>query len=432
MDRSNGKHIDPLEERAQELMWEGEAGQEQLPAAEEILISPPEKKSAFLRKYHAAKRFFDRKLMRLLIGFLRVVIIAVCSVGLIAYGVDTLYHYVEEEYISPIDAQSDAFYEIVIPSGSSVSKIGRILEDNNIIRSKATFKLSADINEVAGKLRAGTYYLSPSMSIETILDILTIGTAPDKTAKVVIVEGRTAKDIAQILVDAGILSNTATFLKLCNDPEPFDKYGFINDMIQKGTQDRRYVLEGYLFPDTYEFYMNATEESIIQKLLARTDEIFNEEYRLRAQEMGYTMDEILTLASIIEKEAIEQDFVKVSAVFHNRLNSSYPRLECCSTVQYISDKNNLVLTQEQLNMDSPYNTYRVSGLPEGPICNPGKAAIEAALYPDETMIEEGYLFFCLTDPQKGELVFAKTLEEHNANKVEWQPLWEEHDQGMGE
>ena len=142
-----------------------------------------------------------------------------------------------------------------------------------------------------------------------------------------------------------------------------------------------------------------------------------------------TIDEVITLASIIEKEAKTADFAKVSAVFHNRIDRDQ-RLESCATIQYFKNERKLVWTTEELREDSPYNTYLYSGLPVGPICNPSKNAIEAALYPDEQMMEEGYLFFCLGDPDTGELLFAKTLEEHERNKAEYEPLWEAHDAAL--
>ena len=139
------------------------------------------------------------------------------------------------------------------------------------------------------------------------------------------------------------------------------------------------------------------------------------------------MDEVITLASIIEKEGLRASFSKVSAVFHNRLKENMA-LGSDVTVQYALGVKRLVLTQSELDTDSAYNTYLHKGLPVGAICNPGDAAIEAALFPDNDYIEEGYLYFALTDPETGELAFTKTLEEHNAVVVEYRPLWEAYDQ----
>ena len=143
-----------------------------------------------------------------------------------------------------------------------------------------------------------------------------------------------------------------------------------------------------------------------------------------------TVDEVITLASLIQKEAKEKDFAKVSAVFHNRLKTN-STLGSDVTVQYVLNSKKLNLSTEDIEVDSPYNTYKYPGLPPGPICNPGRAAIEATLWPDEDYIEQNMLYFCLADPNTNELVFAKTLEEHNQNVEKYRPLWEAYDAENG-
>jgi UPF0755 protein len=138
--------------------------------------------------------------------------------------------------------------------------------------------------------------------------------------------------------------------------------------------------------------------------------------------MGMTVDEAMTLASIIEWEALPKDFKKVSAVFHNRLDADM-RLDSCASLRYVTGLKKFVYTAEEQKIDSPYNTYKITGLPIGPIANPGQKAIEAALYPDEDFMSEGYLYFCNKDPKTGDLAFAKTLKEHEANVAEYSPLW---------
>ena len=171
-------------------------------------------------------------------------------------------------------------------------------------------------------------------------------------------------------------------------------------------RENRY--EGYLFPDTYEFDASATGEDITKRMLLRFSEIWTDEYKNRAKELGMTMDEVVILASIIEREAgNEGEMGKVSSVFHNRLNIDMP-LQSCATVQYILKERKSVLSVEDTKIDSPYNTYMYKGLPKGPIASPGKAAINAALYPETT----DYLYFKVTSD--GVTVFSKTLEEHNS------------------
>ena len=149
-----------------------------------------------------------------------------------------------------------------------------------------------------------------------------------------------------------------------------------------------------------------------------------------AAELGMTMDQALTLASMIEKEAKKADFAKVSAVFHNRLNSGM-KLQSDPTIHYVTGQRRMALRSSDLQVDSPYNTYKVSGLPVGPICNPSPEAINAALYPDESYVAEKYLYFCSKDPNTGELYFSKTLEEHNQAVSIYSPLWQAYDQERG-
>lgn len=143
-----------------------------------------------------------------------------------------------------------------------------------------------------------------------------------------------------------------------------------------------------------------------------------------------TMDEVFTLASMIEKEAKTADFAKVSAVFHNRLKKGMT-LGSDVTVKYVSGSQKMALSDSDLAVDSAYNTYTRTGLPVGPICNPSMDAVVAALYPDEQYVAQKYLYFCSTDPDSGELHFSKTLEEHNAAVAMYRPLWEEYDRSRG-
>ena len=202
-------------------------------------------------------------------------------------------------------------------------------------------------------------------------------------------------------------------------------------MLSGGTAaQRKYVLEGYLSPNTYEVYTSATDEDIIRKLLSQTEAAFPAEYQERAAEMGFTMDQILTLASLVEKEAKESDFARVSAVFHNRLKAKM-KLQSDVTIHYITGVRKMALAESDLQVKSPYNTYVVDGLPVGPVCNPSPKAIQAALYPDEMLTAENYLFFCAKEPESGELYFSKTLAEHERAVAVYAPLWQKYDETRG-
>ncbi|MFC1851473.1 endolytic transglycosylase MltG [candidate division CSSED10-310 bacterium] len=168
-------------------------------------------------------------------------------------------------------------------------------------------------------------------------------------------------------------------------------------------------LEGFLYPDTYHFPRKVTSEIIIQTMVSRFFDIFTEQYKHRAQELGYSILELCTLASLIEREAaIAEERPLISAVYHNRLEKKM-RLQCDPTVIYALPHFTGNLTKKDLAFDSPYNTYKYGGLPPGPICNPGHASIQAALYPAQVP----YLYFVAKGDKSGRHVFSKSLRDHN-------------------
>ena len=299
-----------------------------------------------------------------------------------------------------------------------------------LIRSRTVFKYYCDFAGMGQKIQVGTYKLRKDMSMEEIAEQLSYGDGNPMVRNITLIPGETIEDFAAKLVATGVLENDEKFLQLCRDGTAFRGYENIDKVMSTVTaSERKYILEGYLAPNTYEVYVGADEETIIRKLLSQTETVFDE-FRTQAAKQGMSMDQVLTLASIIEKEAKESDFAKVSAVFYNRQARGMP-LQSDVTVHYITGIRRMVLTSEDISTQSPYNTYQVVGLPVGPICNPSPAAIRAALYPDESAMAEGYLFFCAKYPQSGELVFAKTNAEHEENVRAYQKYWEEYDRSRG-
>ena len=340
-----------------------------------------------------------------------------------------VWKFIDLKFIAPVDRSDTTTRSFVVESGSGSSTIAKNLEEEGFIRSSTAYQIYLDLNNKSNKLKAGTFELSPSMTMAEITDKLMVGGNSGEVIDFMFTEGKTVENLAQQLLDLGVIDSKETFLEHMKTGESYiGSHGFMEEAADK--DGVRYVMEGFLFPDTYEIYANSTEEMVIEKLLTRFDEIFSDEYRARAEELGMTPYEVLTLASIIEKEGRTEDFKKVSAVFHNRLEKGYA-LESCATVQYALGIQRLHLTNEDISADSPYNTYKYTGLPAGPICNPGKAAIEAALYPDEDFMKDGYLFFCSKDPTSGELAFAKTAEEHAANQAKYAPAWDAWDEQNG-
>ena len=361
-------------------------------------------------------------------SILRPIVAILLSIGIVAVAMIGAVRYVLSHFVYPVDADDNTPIQVVIPSGASASKIASLLyyargqDEPGLIVSTASFKVYVDFTGKANALRAGTYVLSRNMTIPEIVNILCAGNEARRATRFTIPEGYTAQAVAQALFEAGILEEQEEFLALCKDGTLLSA-SYLDPIQNAG--DRRYALEGYLFPDTYEVYEDADAAEILKKMLNRFTVVFTEEDADRARMLNMTTDQVLTLASMIEKEAAAaEDFPRVSAVFHNRLSQGMA-LESCATLSYTLGVQKYTFTEEELATVSPYNTYKNRGLPVGPICNPGRAAIEAALYPSEEYLSEGYLYFCNMNPkQTNRLVFSKTYEEHHKNVVQYSPFWE--------
>lgn len=355
-------------------------------------------------------------------------VVAFSSLVIVVLIVMFGFRYVLSNYVYPVDVNDATPIEVVIPQSSSASTIARILRNacgedkEGLIVSTASFKIYVDFVGKAGSLKAGTYILSKNMSIAEIVNVLCEGNPARPTVRITIPEGYTVGDIAEVLVENKLIGDQTVLTNLCNDSTLFSDYSFIAGLENKN--ERTYLLEGYLFPDTYEFYVDATCEEIIQRMLSRYEQVYTEEMETRANELGLTMDQVITLASVIEREARDDgDFAKVSAVFHNRLRIGM-RLESCATLSYALGVHKYTFTAEELEVVSPYNTYRNLNLPIGPISNPGEKAIMAALYPDEAFLSDGYLYFCNMDvTTTTALVFARTEQEHQANVEMYSQYW---------
>lgn len=352
-------------------------------------------------------------------------ILLVSAALIIVIGINA-FNYVKGNYFDPVSTTPGTVKTVQIKAGSSLSTIAGTLYENGIIRNKFVFQVYVDFKDMGGKLQAGTYNLSTSMSIDDIISVLAAGNGARQTIKITLTEGMTVEDMAQALVSKGLFNadEKAQFLQLCKEPDNFSgDYPFIKDV--EDTTDltqRRYILEGYLFPDTYEFYKDATPSDVIAKMLDRFKQVFTAEYKDRAKALNLTIDQAITLASIIEWESLPLDFTKVSAVFHNRLKDGMP-LGSEATLRYALGKKP-PFTKDEKKTESPYNTLNfMPALPVGPICNPGKKAIDAALNPDEDYVNQKYLFFCNKDLD-GNLIFAKDLKTQNKNIAAYNALVE--------
>ena len=362
---------------------------------------------------------------------LRPALVFLASFVIVCGLVYTGYRKIDAMFFAPVDAKDTTVVEFEVASGSSLSTVSKNLEEAGLIRNHSVFKYMADFMGMGQKIQSGDYELTRAMSATDILDELISGDGKPLTATITIIPGWTVEDIANYLVEHKILKSADEFLSLCKTGEAYSGYYFIEDMLKKADSDQRlYALEGYLSPNTYEIYTSSSADTIIKRLLSQTEAAYSLSYDERAQELGMTMDEVFTLASMIEKEAKTADFAKVSAVFHNRLKRDMT-LGSDVTVKYASGSEKMVLSGSDLSVESPYNTYTRKGLPVGPICNPSMDAVVAALYPDEQYLAQKYLYFCSKDPNSGELYFSKTQEEHDAAVAMYRPLWEEYDRSRG-
>ena len=362
---------------------------------------------------------------------LRPVLVAL-TVLVVVIGIGTtVWNKLYGEFAAPPDAADDGEITFEIAGGESLNRIAAHLEDAGLIRSRTAFKYYCDFVGMAQKIQTGSYTLRKSMAMTEVADVLAAGDTHPLVRNITLIPGETIEDFAAKLVKNGVLDSADRFLSLCREGTAFSDYYYIDDVL--ATPDftrRKYVLEGYLAPNTYEVYITATEEDIIRKLLSQTEAVFPIEYQERAQELGMTMDQVLTLASLIEKEAKKEDFAKVSAVFYNR-QAAGMKLQSDVTIHYITGVRKMALGDADLQINNPYNTYLYAGLPPGPICNPSPDAIRAALYPDEIFIQDKYLFFCARDPASGELYFSRTLEEHERAVSEFRKSWEAYDRSRG-
>ena len=342
---------------------------------------------------------------------------------------------VRHHFFDPVDPKNDTPVSFTVASGSSLSRVAANLENESLIRNRSAFRYYADILGYSQKIQAGDYQLNRTMSMTEIMDNLISGDGKPLVRNIIIIPGWTVPDIAAYLKSLNIISNEEDWLTICRNAAPYDSYYYIHDIITAGTAaGRRYPVEGYLSPDTYEIYTDASAVDIIRKLLSQTGAVFTSAYFDRLDELNtrwktkYTMDDIIILASMIEKEAKTGDFARVAAVFYNRLKAGM-RLQSDATVKYLTGITRLSLSSADTKVNSPYNTYLKSGLPAGPICNPSSQAIYAALYPDEDFMVKGkeYYYFCTREPQNGSLYFSRTLAEHEAAVAQYKPLWEAWD-----
>ena len=303
--------------------------------------------------------------------------------------------YLELRIYADTPAEAEASQNVIVDvrPGQTLKATADILLQAKLIKSRWKFILLARIKGFDKHLKAGEYLLSAGMSPRRILEIMVKGLV--NLHKLTVPEGYNISQIAE-LVEISKFGTKADFIEKASDKALLSKNGIEAE-----------TFEGYLFPDTYFFPRDVTIEQIISTMVNRFKSIFTSEWAARSESLGFSVHQIVTLASIIEKEtgaSFERPII--SSVFHNRLKKKM-RLESDPTVIYGIKEFDGNLTRKHLDTKTPYNTYRIKGLPAGPIANPGRASLEAALYPEDTV------FIYFVSKKDSTHHFSTSLKEHN-------------------
>ncbi len=309
----------------------------------------------------------------------------VLFVLILGMGVYAYYNLPYDDRMRPV--------QLVVPEGATLDQTAGLLEDRGVIRFSLVFARMARIMGKDRSIRAGEYSLHSSMSPREILQMLCRGEVV--LHKVTVPEGFTVKQIATLLEKRGFASREEILAES-------RKVGFIKAFGFEGDS-----LEGYLFPDTYHFAMGLPPGEILKAMLQRFHSVYGPALRAKQAENGRRLHEVVTMASIVEKEtSSRKEMPLIASVMVNRLRVGMP-LQCDPTVIYGIEGFDGNLTREHLRTPNPYNTYLNKGLPPGPICNPGLDALKAVLYPADT----AYLYF--VSKNDGTHLFSPTLKEHN-------------------
>jgi peptidoglycan lytic transglycosylase G len=367
------------------------------------------KKTIFLEKIN--ERQDEAKVVRRVVSM--IVLTGMIVAGLIFGGG---YLYIKSA-LQPVDSESKEEKIVQIPIGSGISSISQILEDSGVINNARVFKYYVKFKNESGFM-AGEYVMTPAMTFPQIIDRLKTGKVSQNALfKITIPEGQQLDEIANIISKNTTYSAEEVLNKL-NDRTFIEslitKYPDIltNEIIDSRI---KFPLEGYLFPATYPFYeKNPTIDEIVAVMLDKTQSEI-QKYRGQMEDLSMSVHELLTMASLIEEEATEKvDRDQIASVFYNRIDAGMP-LQTDPTVLYAKGVHEKRVYYKDLEIDSPYNTYMNKGLTPGPIANAGNSSIEAAIFPAETDF-----YYFLATPQ-GDVMFSKTLAEHNEKKVEHLP-----------
>jgi len=327
-------------------------------------------------------------------NYVRIIAIILIGVIICALAIGTILLYWPQNDI-------DGKIKINIPKGSTLAQISQLLEEKEIVTDVHMFITATRLMGYSNKIPAGIFALKNANNNYLIIKQLT--QANPEMIKVTLLEGWTIQQVTKAISDSLNISSEI-LSSLCFDEQFIEELGL-----------EAKSLEGYLYPNTYLFLESENDpKQILKKVIFEFNSVFKENLLKRAEQIGFTVNDVLTMASIIEGEAIfDSERPIIAAVYHNRLKKRM-LLQADPTVQYIIKDGPRRLRLSDLKIDSPYNTYVYRGLPPGPINNPSKESILAALYPDDN----DYIFFVARGD--GYHTFTSTIEEHNRAKREFQ------------
>ena len=318
--------------------------------------------------------------------------------------------------IGTSSVSKDSFeVKITIPKESTYLSISSLLKESNLIRSESFYKIYIKIFK-PNNLKAGIYTLNQNMNVKEIVDTLE-GNVKSEEITITIPEGKHIEEVAEILTSKINMSKEDILSYWQNEEvlnSLIDKYWFLTDVIKK--EGIRYSLEGYFFPDTYSILKESKIEDITYKMLDKMDEVLSK-YKEEISNSKFNVHEILTLASIVEHEAIlDSDRPMIAGVFINRLDKNM-KLQSCATVGYAINEWKLSYNYKDLQTDSPYNTYFYEGLPIGPGNMPGELSIKAVLRP--TKHDYYYFLAKVNDKDSKKTYYSKTYSEHRQKCVKY-------------
>ncbi len=370
-----------------------------------VAASKKEKKSRARREEPAKRGRHHRRrfpwVAVIMLVCIAVVVLAVTQIG--------------RNWLVPANANDTQIVEVEIPEGTPVSTMGDILEEQGLIRSSSAFSLLVRIQGAAANLQAGVHDLSPSMTMPEIVAALQEGAEEAGMLKVTVNEGLTVDQIAEVVADSTSYS-AEDFLNLMTNQE------FLAQLVQQypiltdsyNNPNVRYVLEGYLFPATYDVAQGETLESLVTQMVDKTNEVLSK-YQADIDASSYSLQDIMSIASLVEKEGqTTEDRKLIAGVFYNRLEQGMP-IQSDISVLYALGTHKEMVTYDDLEVDSPYNLYTNAGLPPGPMNSPSEDAIAAALEPTDN----DYLYF-YANLKTGEVFYTDDYEQHQAWAQEYE------------